>query len=523
MRGKKKGLSKATVAELKEQLAKKILRNVRAQGHPYVELRKLGKKNNIFFCILCLKTCFTDDVLYQHLRGNLHTLRLSTAKITLLKPNPWPFNDGLVFFHNSSETDKDLETTDASRIKLLKLTDIDSDKDLSLVKIDEPIQSDVQPSSADDTLDDGHTLVIRKLQIGDENVDIKVRNIGWGKIAARFLEKDHRVSGVRRIWCEWLGQEKNVEQDYGKVTKHDFALVIFSYNGDLGRIFEEDKSSLPSASMSESESERDGGRKRKKISSSASVSDSESEGDGGRKRKKRSHDSSTETSKDSTTRLPIDQNDKQLLAQIISSKAARKELRRRKRIAAEKLCNVCHQKMFPGKDVAALLNLETGKLACSTRNKIGLFHVFHASCIIHWILMCESIIIKNRLVLPTRRVAKKKAVVSDNQTVKRDDPEKRIKCVFCPECQGTGMATTDVDEHSLERTPFTLDEKFKFQMLTVHGRLNWIKNPEVVQNCSIGLDFPPSEEVFQEKVESIKLLPFYRADLECGDGAQSGA
>ncbi|XLU68019.1 hypothetical protein S245_027072 [Arachis hypogaea] len=275
--------------------------------------------------------------------------------------------------------------------------------------------------------------------------------------------------------------------------------------------------------MSESESERDGGRKRKKISSSASVSDSESEGDGGRKRKKRSHDSSTETSKDSTTRLPIDQNDKQLLAQIISSKAARKELRRRKRIAAEKLCNVCHQKMFPGKDVAALLNLETGKLACSTRNKIGLFHVFHASCIIHWILMCESIIIKNRLVLPTRRVAKKKAVVSDNQTVKRDDPEKRIKCVFCPECQGTGMATTDVDEHSLERTPFTLDEKFKFQMLTVHGRLNWIKNPEVVQNCSIGLDFPPSEEVFQEKVESIKLLPFYRADLECGDGAQSGA
>ena len=354
------GFPKNSVPNLKEQVARKILKNVRSQGHPYVELRENGRKF-VYFCTLCLASCYGDDVLFQHLEGNLHKQRLSTAKITLMGPNPWPFNDGLVFFDTSTENDKDLETRDAIRNRLLKFSD--SDNNLALVKFDEAVQSDVQPSSADDALDDDCTLVIPHLQIGEETVDVKVRDVGFGKIAARFLEKDNVLIGIRRIWCEWLGQENNDQQDDVKVPEHDFALVIFPYNCELGRSFDEEVKSLPpSAYLSDPENEGDSGEKRKK-----SLSDP---GDV-RYSLRNQYDSSAETSNDATSRLGLDQNDNQLLTRLISSKVARKELRRQKRLAAEKMCNICQQKMLPSKDVAALLNLKTRRLACSTRNDTG--------------------------------------------------------------------------------------------------------------------------------------------------------
>ncbi|MED6136212.1 hypothetical protein PIB30_053935 [Stylosanthes scabra] len=519
--GRKGEPSKASILEMKEQLAKRILKRVRSEGHPYVELLKQGNKH-IYFCILCHKPCYSDDALYQHLAGKFHTVRLATAKLTLLKPNPWPFNDSLVFFHNSSDADEDdLESRDANRERLLKLIDSDSDKDLSLVKVDEPIQADVQSSSAE--ADDA--FVIRNLLNGEGRIDIKLKHVGWGKIAARFIENEHnRVTGVRRIWCEWLGQEKNnLEQDN---LKADFALVIFPYDSVLGRAIEVDKPSLPPyASMSDSEVEGSGSRKRKKKSemSSASLSDSEIEGSGGRKRKKRSHDSSTETSKDSTQRFSVHQNENLLLTQKILRKAARKRLRRRKMRAAAKLCNVCYQKMLPGKDVATLLNLETGKLACSTRNTIeGLFHVFHTSCLIFWVLMNETTIIKNRLVPPTRQVLKKKkkGVARDNRTMEQEEVEQLIKAAFCPECQATGGVTTELDKNGTEPAPFTLEQKFNYQMKSVFGRVGWVLSPEVVENCSVGLHFRTSELIIQEKLEAIKLLRFYRAEIESGGNAE---
>ncbi|RZB76832.1 hypothetical protein D0Y65_034988 [Glycine soja] len=349
------GPPKSDVSNPKEQAARKILKIVRSQGHPYVELRENGKKF-IYFCTLCLAPCYSDDVLFDHLKGNLHKERLSAAKVTLLGPKPWPFNDGLVFFDTSTESHKELEVADSYQNRLLKFND--NDVSLAIVKFGDGVQSNAKPRSIDGMQDDEYALVIPNLLIGDEIFDVKVREVGLGKIAARFLEKCHALNGIKRIWCEWLGKESNGERDGVEVLEHDFAVVIFAYNYDLGRsgLLDDVNTLLPSAS---------GGQKGKSsLSDFDDVSDSVCN----------QYDSSAEESSDSnnsSSRLTLDQFNNHLCTRFISSKALRKELRRKQRLAAEKVCNICQQKMLPGKDVAALLNLKTRRVACSSRNRTG--------------------------------------------------------------------------------------------------------------------------------------------------------
>ncbi|KAK4386020.1 hypothetical protein Sango_2472600 [Sesamum angolense] len=128
MAGRKElGFPKTGGGNLKEQLVRTTLRNVRSQGHPYVELREDGKKL-IFFCTLCLAPCYSDSVLFNHLKGNLHTERLATAQVTLLKPNPWPFSDGVFFFHSDSEEqNKCLPVSYSEGNKFLDTHPVDAD------------------------------------------------------------------------------------------------------------------------------------------------------------------------------------------------------------------------------------------------------------------------------------------------------------------------------------------------------------------------------------------------------------
>ncbi|KAF7805927.1 uncharacterized protein G2W53_038088 [Senna tora] len=492
------GFPKTSASSLREQLARKILNTVRSQGHPYVELRENGKKF-IYFCTLCLAPCYSDTALFDHLKGNLHMERLSTAKVTLLGPNPWPFNDGIVFFDTSTNNDKDLSNMNAKQKRLLE--SIDNDSNLAIVKFGENLNTNLQLSSTDDTVNEDCNLVIPHALIGDKASDLKVREVGLGKIAARFFQKEGGLNGIRRIWCEWLGKEANDHQNVAAVPEHDFAVIIFSYNSDLGR----------TGLLEETEAENVGasGRKRKKsLSDPEDISDSLSN----------QYESSVEDSSASnsaTSRLALGQIDNQLLrSRFISSKAIRKELRRQQRLAAEKMCDICKQKMLPGKDVATLFNLKTGRLACSSRNGTGAFHMFHASCLVHWILMCEYDIITNNLAFPNvRRRSKRKIAANVNQNGKECElkvARGKMNSVFCPECQGTGIV---IDGDQLEHAPFSLSEMFKFKIKACDARREWIKSPEVLQNCSTGFHFPSqSEEIGQEKVKPIKLLHFYRAD-----------
>ncbi|CAI8592612.1 unnamed protein product [Vicia faba] len=494
------GLPKNGTLDPREKEAKIILNHIRAQGHPYIELRENGKKF-IYFCVLCLAPCYSDSVVYDHLKGKLHRKRLDSARDTMLKPNPWPFSDGLIFFDALTENEKRAESSNVIQN--------DNHNSLAIVPFGEEAQSDAQPIATDDARSDDSILVIPRLKIATEAIDVRVRKVGLGKISARFAEKYGSLNGseIRRIWCEWLGKEDSQVDDV-EVQEHDFAVVVFPYSYDLGRdkVLEDTntKSLLPSTSMVELENGRKSVRKRK-----APSSDSEDVSEFFRKHYASSAEESPPPLRNAPSTSALDQSNSQLLrTKFVSNRATRKAIRRRERLAAEKVCNICQQNMIPGKDVATFFNLRTGRVACCSRNPTGAFHVFHTACVIHWILLCENEIITNCLVNQNGSQEGKRKTVSGSGKEDRD-----IKHVFCPECQGAGVIISD----ELEHPKFcSLSQMFRLKLKIILQRKEWIKNSEDLENCSIGFDFPSEcEEIAEEKVEPLKLLQFYRADDEC--------
>ncbi|KAI3465743.1 hypothetical protein Pfo_022406 [Paulownia fortunei] len=518
------GFPKTSIGNLKEQLVRTTLRNVRSQGHPYVELREDGKKL-IFFCTLCLAPCYSDSILFNHLKGNLHTERLATAQVTLLKPNPWPFSDGVFFFHDDSEEqNKSLPVSESERNMLLDTHHVDADS-LAIVsygknlgpnasahvsqEIEDHADFDEIPYDSN-LVGDGttHDLVIPAVLQKDEVSDLVVRHMGVGRIGARFSEKDGVSNEIRRIWCEWLGNKGFANEDIDVVPEHDFAVVTFAYNYNLGRkgLLDGFRYLLPSSPHSEAEdSGSSRGKKRKSFSDPEDISEASSNQD----------DSSGEespSSNNSNSKILLSGNDDQLvLSRILSSKTMRKQLRDQQRIASERSCDICQQKMLPNKDVAALLNRRTGKLVCSSRNLTGAFHLFHISCLIHWILLCEVEIYAKQSVEPkVKRRSRRKVKGKDGENgEKREMQEKQIYSAFCPQCQGTGIR---IDGEELEKPTVPLAEIFRCKIKLCDAHKAWMKSPEVLQNCSMGFNFPlQSDEISQENVASLKLLHFYRA------------
>lgn len=376
------GFPKSASYSLREQAARTILRNVRSQGHTYVELREDGKRF-IFFCTLCLAPCYSDSVLFNHLKGTLHTERLSAAKLTLLGPNPWPFDDGVLFFHKPVEGDNQVGISNDNHERLLEYHN--NDNNLAIVRYVGNSKGNGNGNGHDEfngnirnmedcsfeSLNDGGDsgpLVIPGVLIKEEISDIKVRELGYGRIAGRFTEKDGIFSGLSRIWCEWLGKVNVELENKAKVPRHDYAIVTFTYHVDLGRkgLLDDVKLLLSSSPGGEPQNDENCRVKRKKsFSDPEDVSQSISH----------QYDSSGEDSSASnsvTSSLLLDRYDDQILSTtVMLNKAVRRELRRQQRLAAERMCDICQQKILTHKDVATLLNMKTGRLACSSRNVNG--------------------------------------------------------------------------------------------------------------------------------------------------------
>lgn len=90
------------------------------------------------------------------------------------------------------------------------------------------------------------------------------------------------------------------------------------------------------------------------------------------------------------------------------------------------------------------------------------FHLFHTSCLIHWILLCEVEIITNQPEAPTvKRRSRRKTVANE---VQKDSELKALRTpiysVICPECQGTGMI---VEGNELEKPSVPLSKVCSLQ------------------------------------------------------------
>nr|DAD20922.1 TPA_asm: hypothetical protein HUJ06_022385 [Nelumbo nucifera] len=371
------GLPRPTASSLREQAARTTLRKVRLQGHTYVELREEGKRF-IFFCTLCRAPCYNDSTLFDHLRGNLHRERYEAAKVTLLGSNPWPFNDGVLFFHDSPEQDKPLAISSSSQKRLLISNNNHDDNDhnnngLALVNhggisnclpngplmldgvdhrkqtVSCGVESRCILNINDKNLDangGNQTMIIREVVIKDEISDLQVKLMGFGQISARICENEisKRIS---RIWCAWLGKQDPGDRDMLSIPDYEFGVVIFSSTFDLGRKgLLDDLSPLLSSSPHTEIENVTGTRKKRRKSFSDPEDISESLSDCG------SSGEDFGDSYSSMSRLLLDRYDDQLQhTRLISSKNFRRELRRQQRVAAERMCDVCQHKMLPGKDV----------------------------------------------------------------------------------------------------------------------------------------------------------------------------
>ncbi|KAK4386019.1 hypothetical protein Sango_2472500 [Sesamum angolense] len=255
---------------------------------------------------------------------------------------------------------------------------------------------------------------------------------------------------------------------------------------------------LASSSSPHSEAEDNGhfrGKKRKSFSDPEDLSEALTNQDD-------SSGEDSQSSNNSNLKMLSSGNDDQLVySRIVSSKTMRKQLRNQQRVASERSCDICQQKMLPDKDVAALLNRRTGKLVCSSRNLTGVaFHLFHISCLIHWILLCEVEIYAKQLIEPkVKRRSRRKVKGKDGENgEKHGMQEKQIYTAFCPECQGKISMERNWRNQPSDFLRF-ICFIFKYKIKLCDAQKAWMKSPEVLQNCSVGLDFPPhTDDVYQK-------------------------
>lgn len=476
MMGRKEiAVKKVGALNLREVSARATLRSVRQQGHVYVELRPVAKRS-IFFCTLCLTKCFSEDVLYAHLKGNLHSRRYASAKITLLLPNPWPFNDGVLFFNISRENDPG-----ESRKSVVSAAD-----DGGSARCD---CDDLTSNHLSSVRDDGHEkirkcrgvqehLTVPYVLPNEDILNFELKIIGYGHIDAKIYDDSEGSNTFSKIWCAWLG-DGNFDDcdDELASSKCDFAIVNISYTFDLGKRCTIEDENRPPDSGSFFQFDEFGGRiKRRK----KSFSDPED---------------SSEAFKDKSDYCNSDKSSRHVL-----NRSPIHSFRKQNPSKTERNCDICRQPLLPGKDVATLLNLKTGRFACSSRNVNGAFHLFHASCLIHWILLSEfELWVKQSINAKGSRGRKRKTSMKSNN----------FSSIFCPECQGTGI---NIHGDVLEKPTVPLSETFLYKLEIIKAHKAWMRNPENLQKCSTGLCFSSETTMkLKGKVMPSKLLLFYRA------------
>ncbi|CAM6082047.1 unnamed protein product [Calypogeia fissa] len=212
-----------------------------------------------------------------------------------------------------------------------------------------------------------------------------------------------------------------------------------------------------------------------------------------------------------------------------SSRILRRVCKRKKAKAVERLCFICHQRMSSGKDVAALLNLHTKQMVCGSRNKRGVFHVYHSSCLIDWISICEVKTFTGQVdhrIDHTRKLTRtRRAIVeqSRNAVIQGGDGGGLLStsisegAIFCPECQGTGLKLRGAQ---LERPRYRLAQVFDWILELIQARKAWTDNPKKQDTSRWGLLFHEDQQ--QGTVQSRGLVHYYSgcADLLTGNALE---
>lgn len=437
----------------KEIAARAVLRDVWQNGHRCVELQQDGRAL-VFYCALCSTRCYSDATLADHLRGNQHARRLANASV--------------LSFHSfggekvSYTEEEQLASARKGKCK----------NELAALSKSSLVPDSIGPFPTS-----------------------SLEWIGSGQI---FLKEglSEPSQQVQQVWCQWFGRNGEMDDAYsGKPEELAHAVVVFPYSDAIGRQGDwkpgcfVKKSEAPYKDKLRFSELR---RKTATIGEPISLSSQDLCGKEGL------------FSWEPT--IGEEEGTGSLFLKDLSQKALRKALKRRRLNMLERLCFICHQQMFPGKDVAALLNSKTGQMMCSSRNERGAFHVFHTSCLIDWILLCES-------KFWSARVVKKDAPRMRGQINKKPRRGKAKATIqscgplFCPECQGTGV---EVHNHQLEQPRYRLVQVFDWILEIIQARRSWISRADLQHKKCRGLLFP-SEAQCRDTALSLGSLEFYAA------------
>eukprot|EP00250_Pteridium_aquilinum_P028621 c37497_g1_i1 orf=253-1653(-) len=437
----------------KEIAARAVLRDAWQNGHRCVELQQDGRAF-IFFCTLCSTRCYSDASLGDHLRGNQHARRLTSTLLS--SSQSFASEEGLF---------TDLEKLASASIVKSKSEFFAPSKTCS-----EPDSIGLFPPSS-------------------------LEWIGSGQV---FLNEgpSEPSQQVQQVWCQWYGRSGAVERCDPRTGKKPeelpHAVVVFPYSDAIGRQGDWKPSCFVKIGDAPVKEKPRFSEPRRRIVKSCDSSSLSSQG--------------KEDLFFWEPTIGEEEGKGYLVSKDLTQKALLKALKRRRMNMLERLCFICHQQMLPGKDVAALLNSKTGQMMCSSRNERGAFHVFHTSCLIDWILLCESKFwsaraVKNNAPRMRGQINKKPRRGKAKATIQSSGP------LFCPECQGTGV---EVHSHQLEQPRYRLAQVFDWILELIQARRSWISHSEQQHKKCRGLFFL-SEVHCGDTALSLGTLEFYAA------------
>ncbi|BBM99137.1 hypothetical protein MPTK1_1g19050 [Marchantia polymorpha subsp. ruderalis] len=487
---------------MKEGAARAVLREAWLRGHRCVELQRDGRRT-IFVCTRCGTRCYSDGALVDHLQGNLHARLSAQASApqhaAILKTGS---GERSILKRGKEQDDGEAGAGVAGQ-------DFTSPEGLAVVP---------------------HSLSPRDSQIlladasgAPEASKTPLQWIGSGELffSLRFAGA---APLVEASWFCWRGKGKSTPEagwQSGQAGGIVYAVVMFPYSDMIGRggnwkpwFDMKQARSQPSETedvMLLEKSSNDTLSSKTKLGCKALALIGA---------KSTSSDNLSDSGKE--TSLEVEQQNSSAAAKDSTGRVVRRWKRKKPRLL-ERLCFICHQRMTAGKDVAALLNLQTKQMVCGSRNKRGVFHVYHSSCLIDWISICEVKTFSGALdhrIDRTRKLLKSRRAIIE-QTLKRgtiqDDGSNPFVdgAVFCPECQGTGLKVRGAQ---LERPRYRLAQVFDWILELIQARKAWSENPRSEETSHSGLLF---RDELKGAVQSRGLVHYYSgcAELLAGNAS----
>ncbi|XP_024381715.1 uncharacterized protein [Physcomitrium patens] len=461
---------------MREKLARAVLRDLRQQGHEHVELRRDGV-TAVFYCALCGTRCYNDSAIADHLNGKGHARHYESvrAEVRGLK-------------NNTSKRSLSYESEEQSFDFLSRW---DGEKKSSLASSEDGGVK-LEPTSSWSGSESKGAVVA--------STTTSTTSLKWIGSGELFLRSKATGSPfVEASWFSWQGMYKSVERSWnGKInaTRMEYALVVFPYSNGIGRGGDWSSLSLPGTKAiltSENKGLRNGRKPGVKVPGatmrlSAQVS--------------REFFVSTETSLTPRPKAPLSpltltmrtEPSKLVSGEVLEidgepvEKGFEKEgpvtfqkiWKRKQAKNPDRICFICHQRLPPSQDVAALVNVKSGQMICGSRNRRGnlqVFHVFHSACLIEWVAFCEAKTWNASLTM-SRKLKRRKTVhlnvqrpaygVDGGQDWCGTETEFTSETsIFCPECQGTGIK---LEGSHLERPRFRLNQLYEWVMELIESR-----------------------------------------------------